>query len=171
MRSGKAQVTCPLEPCVVAHMVSDLCWLCIRADTLVGLSRNVCVCYHSCASPSRPALRAGQLFTPLHSTLAGCVGTLARTPQQPCHCQDAATLPQGWWHLAEAKATLQSPLASAKGPIKQTRDQGSANCLEWWLYFFIIFLHYIDQGMQRKIWYRWDEVENPAPWFFMLKNS
>lgn len=163
MRSGKAQVTCPPEPYVVAHMVSDLCWLCIRADTLVGLSRNVCVCYHSCASPSQPALRAGQLFTPQHSTLAGCIGTLARTPQQPCHCQDAATVPQGWWHLAEAKATLQAPPASAKGPIKQTRDQGSANCLEWWLYNYPWPRH-AEENLVRMWWSR-----KPSPLIFYAK--
>lgn len=114
-----AGVTCPLSPLQwFLPMVPGIG----RADTSVGFSRIVCVGYYILSQDSSQSRAAS------HTT--ACARPLARTPQQPCHCQDAAALPQGWWHLACAKATLQAPLVPPKGPTKQTGDWGSANHLE-----------------------------------------
>lgn len=142
-----AGVTCPL---------SQLQWLLPMVPS-VGLSRNVCVGYHIRSQDSTESRAA--------SHTAACARPLARTPRQPCHCQDAAALPQGWWHLAWAKATLQDPLASAKGPTKQTGDWGSTDHLERWQCHYP-WLSHTEENLVR-VW--WRGGLKPLD-FFMLKS-
>lgn len=66
----------------LVHAVSGISWWCIGEDRLVAL-RSVYICYSIHGSPLRPVTKAWQLFTPLCTVPAACIGTLARTPQHP----------------------------------------------------------------------------------------
>lgn len=114
---------CPLclSPSTMVYVVSDISWWHFGADRLVALSRSVCICSATHATPLRPVIRAWQLFTLPSTSPAACKGP-SQDFSVPCQCLDAAAVPQGQWHLAQAKATLQARLTAAKGPIKQPRS-------------------------------------------------
>lgn len=105
---------------MMVYVLSDISWWHFGADRLVALSRSVYICSATHAAPLRPAIRAWQLLSPPSTSPAACKG-----PSQdftvPSQCLDAASVPQGQWHLTQAKATLRAPLIAAKGPIKQPR--------------------------------------------------
>lgn len=109
------------SPGMMVCVLSDISWWHFGADMLVALSTSVCICSATHAAPLRPVLRAWQLFTLPSTSPAACKGP-SQDFSVPCQCLDAASVPQGQWHLAQAKATLQAPLTAAKGPIKQPRS-------------------------------------------------